>query len=224
MVWAAVETAGYQQATAPRLREAPLPFQMPHHALGGGEVVLEVTADGRGTVARVDRIRETPPYTDIVAAWTAGWRFEPATAATAGRRTGIDAPVLVVALFRPPSFYSGPALGEPPRTVGASAARLPSPQSLIMPVYPPTATGNGVVLVEVEMNRRAEPRSYRIVGSSSGFDSAALEAVRAWRFGAPRATDVPDPLFVYAVVGFRVPLAPAAQPRDGLRNTGDVRP
>jgi hypothetical protein len=213
MVWAVIEAAGYQQAVAPRLRETPLPLQLPQ-ALGGGEVVLEITVDGRGTVTRVDRVRETPPYTDVVATWTGGWRFEPATAGTAGRRTGIDAPVLVVAIFRPPSFYAGPASGEPPRTVGASAARLPSLQSLVMPVYPPTATGNAVVVVEVEMNGRAEPRSYRIVGSSSGFDGAALDAVRAWRFGAPRAPDVPDPLFVYAVVGFRVPLGPATQPRD----------
>jgi outer membrane biosynthesis protein TonB len=213
MVWAAIDTAASQQAVAPRLREAPLPLQMPQ-ALGGGEVVLEVTVDARGTVGRVDRVRETPPYTDAVATWTAGWQFEPAAATTAGRRTGIDAPVLVVALFRPPSFYAGPAPGEPPRTRGAPSARLPSLQSLVMAVYPPTATGDGVVLVEVEMSRRAEARSYRIVGASSGFDGAALDAVRAWRFGAPKAADVPDALFVYAVVGFRVPLAPGSPRRE----------
>lgn len=106
------------------------------------------------------------------------------------------------------TFYSGPGPGTPPQTHGALSDGLPRLQSLLMPVYPPPATGNGVVLVEIEMSGRAEPRAYRIVGAASGFDAAALDAVRAWRFAAPQAADSPDDLFVYAVIGFRTPLAP----------------
>ena len=82
-----------------------------------------------------------------------------------------------------------------------------------MPAYPPHATGNGMVLVEIEMTARAEPRGYRRLSPVSAFDSAALGAVRAWRFSVPRAIDAPEPLFVYAVLGFRTPLAPAPSPR-----------
>jgi hypothetical protein len=67
-----------------------------------------------------------------------------------------------------------------------------------------------MVLIEIEMNARAEPRGYRVLSRGSGFDDAALDAVRAWRLRAPRAVETPEPLFVYAVLGFRAPLAPAA--------------
>jgi hypothetical protein len=213
MLGARIDVVAGQHATAPRLREGRIPTQMPE-ALGGGEVILEVTVDTRGTVTRVDRVRVTPPYADLVANSAAEWRFEPATVEFEGRLVGIEAPVLVVALFRPPLFYSGPAPGVPPEIRGAASAGLPRLQSLVMPVYPPTATGNGFVLVEIEMSGRAEPRSYRIVGPASGFDAAALDAVRAWRFGTPLAAHAPDPLFVYAVVGFRAPLAPVTPRRE----------
>jgi TonB family protein len=77
-----------------------------------------------------------------------------------------------------------------------------------MPAYPPTAIGDGVVLVEIDMSAQAKPCGYRIVGPASGFDAAALDAVRLWRFGAPQAADAKDRLFVYALLGFRAPLAP----------------
>jgi TonB family protein len=82
-----------------------------------------------------------------------------------------------------------------------------------MPAYPPHATGSGMVLVEIEMNARGEPRGYRVLTPVSGFDDAALDAVRAWRFQAPRVVETPEPLFAYAVLGFRAPLAPAAPTR-----------
>jgi hypothetical protein len=43
--------------------------------------------------------------------------------------------------------------------------------------------------------------------------TAALNAVRAWRFDAPPTDDAPGPLFVYALVGFRAPLAPVTPRR-----------
>jgi hypothetical protein len=61
---------------------------------------------------------------------------------------------------------------------------------------------------------RAEPRRYRIVGPASGFDDAALDAVRAWKFGPPQASDLPEPIFAYAVLGFRALLTLPAHPRD----------
>jgi TonB family protein len=183
-------------------------------AFGGGEVVVELTIDSRGAVTQVERVRVTPPYADLVADSAAEWRFEPATVVLEGRATAVAASVLIVAVFRPASFYSGPAPGVPPQVLGAPSPRVPRVESIVMPAYPPMATGDGIVLVEVEMSGRAEPRNYRIVGSRSGFDAAALDAVRAWRFGAPETPVVADPLFVYAVVGFRAPLVPVTPRRE----------
>ena len=212
MLSASRDAGAGQRATAPRLRDAHLAAQMPE-AVGGGEAVLELTVDSRGAVTHIDAIRVTPPYTDFVADSAAEWQFEPATIVSEGRPVGIDARVLIVAVFRPPTFYSGAGQRVPPETRGTPSVGLPRLQSLVMPVYPPTATGNGVVLVEIEVSARAESHAYRIVGPASGFDAAGIDAVRAWRFAAPQAVDAPDHLFVYAVVGFRAPLAPATPQR-----------
>lgn len=210
---AAVGAATEQRSTSPRLREGRAPAQIPQ-AFGGGEVVLELTVDSRGSVARIERVRITPPYVDLVVNAVAQWRFTPATAVIDGRATTVAASVLVVAVFRPPLFYAGPAPGVPPQVLGSPSPLVPSVKSVALPAYPPTATGDGVVVVEIEMSRDAEPRDYRIVGPASGFDTVALDAVRSWRFGPPQAPDMPDPMFAYAVLGFRAPLTlPADPPR-----------
>jgi hypothetical protein len=128
-----------------------------------------------------------------------------------GRSTATPAPVLVIALFRPASFYAGPSPGSPPQVRGLVSPQLPNPDALIMPAYPPTATGSGIVVIEIEMTARAEPRGYRLLSPLSGFDSAALDAVRTWRFSPLRTVDIPETLFVYAVLGFRAPLGPATE-------------
>jgi outer membrane biosynthesis protein TonB len=41
---------------------------------------------------------------------------------------------------------------------------------------------------------------------ASPFDSAALEAVKTWRFGFPAKPTGATQLYVYAIVGFREPI------------------
>jgi outer membrane biosynthesis protein TonB len=209
---AALGASTEPRSTSPRLREGRPTAQIPQ-AFGGGEVVLELTVDSRGGVTRIERIRVTPPYADLVVNAAAQWRFEPATAVIEGRANtccrvssrgrGVPASLAL----------RGSGACVPPQVLGAPSPRVPRVESIVMPAYPPTATGDGIVLVEIEMSGHAEPRGYRIVGPASGFDTAALDAVRVWRFGAPQAPDVPDRLFAYAVVGFRTPLAPGTRQR-----------
>lgn len=205
--------AAAQAPTSPRLRDGRVPADIPR-AFGGGEVVLELTVDSEGVVERLDRVRATPPYLDFVVNAVASWRFTPATALIDDRATTVAAPVLVAAVFRPPLVYAGPAPGPRPLVLGAVSPGVPSVAHVTLPAYPPTAVGDGVVVVEIEMTSRAEPRHYRIVGPPSGFDDAALDAVRAWRFGPPQASDLPEPIFAYAVLGFRALLTLPAHPRD----------
>ena len=115
MLPARMDAGASQRATAPRLRESRLPAQMPE-AFGGGEVVLEVTVDPRGAVARIDGVRVTPPYAELVADSAALWQFDPATVVIDGRSERIAAQVLVVALFRPPSFWSWWEVSPAPKT------------------------------------------------------------------------------------------------------------
>ena len=169
--------------------------------------MLELTVGANGGVTGIRQIRATPPYTDLVSDAAATWQFEAATMTVEGRTVPVAATVLVAAVFRPPSIYAGPAAGTPPRTTGVSSPRLPGVESMVMPAYPATSVGDAVVLIEIEMTHRAQPVGYRILGPASGFDDAALDAVRGWRFTAPRDPDVPERLFVYAIAGFRAPIA-----------------
>ena len=203
---AGIAAATGQTVTAPRLRAGRVPATT-LFALGGGEVVLELTVGATGRVTELKQIRATPPYTDLVSDPAATWQFEPATMAVEGRTVPVAAPVLVAAVFRPPSIYAGPTAGTPPRTTGVPSPRLPRVESMVMPAYPATSVGDAVVLIEIEMTRSAQPVAYRILGPASGFDDAALDAVRGWRFTAPRDPDLPERLFVYAVAGFRTPVA-----------------
>jgi outer membrane biosynthesis protein TonB len=55
-------------------------------------------------------------------------------------------------------------------------------------------------------------RGYRVLSPKSGFDDAALGAVRAWRFSAPQRPGPAETVYVYAVVGFRAPIVPTRRP------------
>jgi TonB family protein len=128
------------------------------------------------------------------------------------RLTPVAGRVLLVAVFRPPSLYAGPAPGAVPQRRGTPSADLPRPDSLAMPAYPPTAVGDGLVLVEIEMNGRGAHRAHRVLTPPSGFDRAALDAVNGWGFSPPAGPATADLRFVYAILGFRAPVAPAARP------------
>jgi hypothetical protein len=198
-----------QADTSARLRIGQPPAPSPE-AFGGGEVVLEASVDANGIVTRVVPLRVTPPFTEPLINAVYGWQFEPASSRRDGVRTAVAGSVLVAAVFRPKTLYAAPAPGAVPQTLVDPSPALPRPESLVMPAYPPNAyapnpMGDEFVVVEIEMTRFAAARGYRVVGTPTGFDSAALDAVRAWRFAPPRAADA-ERLFVYAVVGFRVPV------------------
>jgi len=193
--------------SAPRLRaggQAPLASPM---VVGGGEVVLDVTVGTGGRVSKVNVVRATPPYTDLVSGAVKGWQFEAAQAAVKGALQPAEGHVLVVAVYRPPQVYAGPAPGVATAVVGQPSAELPAPGALTMPAsYPPRATRDGTVLVEIELTAAGVPAGHRVLSQPSSFDSAALDTVRGWRFGFPSEPTGASQLFVYALVGFREPI------------------
>src|SRR5215831_17852796 len=72
---------------------------VPNHAVGGGEVILDVSVNRSGGVSNIKVARSTPPFTDLVSAAVQRWQFQPARGSQP-----VDSTVLVAAVFRPPTI------------------------------------------------------------------------------------------------------------------------
>lgn len=191
----------------------PLP-PLPALVAGGGEVLLEleVTLEGQAGAATV--LRATPPFTDMLLTAVRQWQFDPATTLEPPAKPGgapVVAPapsaVLVAGVFRPPTIVA-PTIGELPRDVNLPSRDIPFPLVLKQPPWPPLAVAGGVVLVEARVDGRGSVAEARLVDGSPGFEAAALDTVRGWSFRPVRTAEAPEESYVYAVLGFPVPVTP----------------
>jgi TonB family protein len=192
---------------AARLQEGAPPGRLPQQA-GGGEVLLELSLDAEGKPSGTKTLRDTPPFTRLLAQQVAGWRFAPA------RVEGSAAPsrVLVVGVFRPATLV-GPAPGQPAQDAESASAEVPFPLEMEGPAYPAQGLGDATVLLEAEVGQDGRVAGTRVVAGGSPFDSAAAEAARGWRFRPARHEGEPVPALAYLVFGFRTPVAPPPKPR-----------
>jgi TonB family protein len=176
--------------------------------VGGGEVLLEVTVDPTGAVTGVKPLRETATFTERMTRSVKTWHFSPAEMPidAAVRKPGgptsrpVQATVLVAGVFRPPALM-GPTMGEPIRNVATASSDVPFPTSMVTPPFPPMVVNPGVALVEVQVEADGSVSDAKIRVPAPGFDSAALDAARQWKF-RPAAS---SPAVAYIVFGFPVP-------------------
>ena len=135
--WAAQQPETF---VPPRIASAVLPTSPPPNVIGGGEVLVEAVIDRSGTVTRPVLLRSTPPYAQLMLDAIVRWRFLPARAANPqGEEATVDAPVLIAAVYRPPTLFIGPTAGDPPKDLAVASREVPSPFALIAPAYPPNA-------------------------------------------------------------------------------------
>jgi TonB family protein len=179
-------------------------------AVGGGEVVLEVSVASTGRVENIKPIRTTPPFTQMLVERVRGWRFAPATedplgpdGKPAGRRA-VASKVLVAALFRAPTLLT-PTQGETPATVSAASNDVVYPSQMIEPPFPPDARFGGVVMIEARIGPTGIINEARVIASSPPFDEPAMQAARQWRFYPAQIKDNADS-FAYLVFGFPQPV------------------
>ena len=178
--------------------------------VGGGEVLLEVSVDRTGAVSGIKPLRETASFTERMTQAVRSWHFKPSEKEIpeARRKPGgpvtelVATKVLVAGVFSRPAVI-GPTLGEPIRDVATASADIPFPASLPTATYPPGKTSAGVVLVEVQVDAKGGVSDAKVLVSSPGFDSVALNSARQWRFRPARGVNAPA--VVYIVFGFPVP-------------------
>ena len=175
------------------------------------EVRLELIVGRDGHVRDVKTLRATVPFTDAVQTAVRGWTFTPAEErdpAAGPTPVPVESKVLVVALFRPPAL-TGPTLGEPSSDVGAASPDVPAPSAVTMPLFPPNAVNDGVVLTELTVAADGRVASARTVRSAAGFDEAALDALRPTMFRPAQVRGQAAERFVYVVTAFRQPITSA---------------
>jgi outer membrane biosynthesis protein TonB len=179
-----------------------IPISQPALAISGGEVLLEVLVADNGTVKDIQILRATPPFTPLVVDVVRTWNFAPATITNPNEKPrDIEASVLVAGVFRPPSLYNQPGIGDPPKNLKKPSDRIPYPTRMTVPTYPLQALFDGIVLVEIGVTATGTVSESRILGAGSGFEKVSLEAVRDWRFTPTR-----NPSYAYAIFGFRQPV------------------
>ena len=196
---AAIVVAAPEGRVPARYRSGALP-QIPLHAVGGGEVILEVSVTRGGVVNAMTVARSSPTFTDVMTAAVRGWRFQPAE-----DNGAVDSRVLVAAVFRPPTINT-PTLGSGSSDVTTLSRDVPSPTRIVTPSYPPQSLDNRAVLVEVRVAAAGAVTSADVIGAASGFDDAALKAARGWTFRPAEVAGAPVPAVAYIIFGFRQPI------------------
>ena len=193
-------------------RDGALPM-IPVQAIAGGEVFLELAVGSTGVVRAIRTLRATPPFTDAMSNAVRGWRFrpaeeemepEPGTPVDLKPRK-VDSNVLVVGIFRPPTFNT-PTAGEPPTEVVSASDETPFPLATVTPLYPPLARDTGIVLVEVRVDPRGGVVDAKAIRSAPPFDEPALDASRRWTFRPARVHGTPIARLAYIVFAFRQPI------------------
>lgn len=180
--------------------------------VGGGEVLLEVSVDKTGAVTAIKPLRETATFTERMTQAVKTWRFEPAMAdiPAARRKPGgptteaVDTRILVAGVFRRPAVI-GITLGEPIKDVATASADIPYPTSVVTPPYPPGTMAPGVVLVEVKVDTNGGVTDAKLRVPSPGYDSAALNTARQWKFKPAKPGGTSAASVAYIVFGFPTP-------------------
>lgn len=202
---AAVAAADVQPA---RLSSGSVPLPPPQ-TVGWLEAILHLSVSAAGTVEAVETLRATEPLAGMLRTVIQQWRFE--AAVENGNR--VASRVLVGALYRPAMLFNTPGPGEPPRNIVQPSGGAPVPTFAPPPAYPPTALGDGVVLVEVVVGETGDVQAAKVVRSSgAAFDSSAVQSAGRWQFRRAGSGES-RPTLAYLIFGFRQPVVTSAPRR-----------
>jgi TonB family protein len=99
-----------------------------------------------------------------------------------------------------------PAPSSPPVLERPEGERIPYPTAIAVPSYPANAVGGAAVFVEVQLDETGAVTGAQVVGPSSGFDGAAVQAAQGWSFAPALGGDgQPCATVGYIVFVFRQP-------------------
>ena len=198
----AIVSLSAQQPFSPAQLQSGAVPPLPVLAVGGGEVLLEVSVGADGSVTDVKPLRATPPFTEMLTQAVRDWRFSPAQDSA----RAVESKILVAGLFRPPAL-TGPTLGQPPTQVARPSDDVALPLRMVSPDFPAEALRGGVVLLEAQVDGAGEVSNIDLLRSAVPFDDEAVGALGDWAFRPARIRGANASTLVYVVMGFAAPVS-----------------
>lgn len=157
---------------------SPLP---PPNAVAGTCVLADVSVDARGRIGEIKILQGLGPFNDSATRAIKQWQFSPASldGKPAASRVG------VLTVFRPAASSNqglgGPSFGykqpSPPRN-----NHPPLPLAITDPGYPQTATTEGVVIIDVPIDKNGNPLTMLTIQDVPQLTDLARTAIRSWKF------------------------------------------
>jgi len=181
---------------------APLP---PPSAVAGTCVLADVPVDARGQVGNISILQGLGPFNDSATVAIRKWKFNPASL------NGQAAPshVGVLMVFRPPALgnvgVGGPSFDykapTPPKN-----NHPPLPLTFTDPGYPQAATAEGVVIIDVPIDKNGNPLTMLTVQDVPQLTDVARTAIRSWKFMPAMESGKPVVGMLIVAISFRRPL------------------
>jgi outer membrane biosynthesis protein TonB len=164
-----------------------------------------VSVDARGRIGEIKILQGLGPFNDSATRAIKQWQFSPAS--LNGQPKASRVGVLVV--FRPPGLsnvgFGGPSLGykqpTPPKN-----NHPPMPLAITDPGYPQTATTEGVVILDVPIDKNGNPLTMLTVQDVPQFTNVVRAAVQSWKFMPAMESGQPVVGMVIVAVSFVRPV------------------
>lgn len=139
----------------------------------------------------------------------AGVAPEPPAVDSMPADTHVDSIVVSDLTGIPPIVGNEPPPPEPPREPIHVGGQIQPPRKVVnvAPVYPPIARAagvQGVVILEAVIGEDGSVTDVRVLRSIQLLDSAAIEAVRQWRFTPTLLNGTPVPVVMTVTVAFNL--------------------
>jgi outer membrane biosynthesis protein TonB len=186
---------------------APLP---PPNAVAGTCVLADVPVDARGQVGNITILQGLGPFNDSTITAIKKWKFNPASL------NGQAAPsrVGVLTVFRPPALgnsgVGGLSFGfkepTPPKN-----SHPPLPLTFTDPGYPQSATTEGVVIIDVPIDKEGNPLTMRTVQDVPQLTDVARTAIQSWKFMPAMESGKPVVGMLIVAISFRRPVVVVIQ-------------
>jgi outer membrane biosynthesis protein TonB len=181
---------------------SPVP---PSNAVAGTVVLADVPVDARGRVGAITILQGLGPFNDSATRAIKQWQFSPAT--LSGQSVASRVGVLTV--FRPPALgnvgSSDPAFGYKQPTPSKND-HPPLPISIRAPDYPQTATTEGVVIIDVPIDKNGNPLTMLTVQDVPQFTDIARAAIQSWKFMPAMESGQPVVGMLIVAISFRRPV------------------